>query len=633
MNEFLNKTSTWISTKPNLFNTKQILSLRIHLLNHSLLLSYLVIEDANGGICAIPINSEILISINNDSLLCTFTNYDDIQIGFDFADLNELELIVSHMSRSSILFNQKKDMFYENNLNYLNTLKLPKKIATKNDERFLAGSTAMTPITTIASAKSMWHDRTVEINSPFYTKFNDIRFSCLTWNVAGHRPQEDVLADIVRCFKVPTAPSDVIIIAFQEIDMSVKSVVTGASGLSDKWTSIVTIAQEHFGASKLELVASESMGSVYCAALVRKGMYPMPVVGPINSIKLGVGGLFANKAAILVPFKIGEAKIMAVCCHLAPHESHCEERNEQWREVYKAISPEYDHIIMMGDLNYRVSLPYDEVIEKINKEEFKDLLEADQLRNEKKKCPIIGSFNEPDIRFKPTYKFDKNCDIYDTSPKKRVPSWTDRVLVRTSEPRSLIGPLDSLVFETDVSHQFMISNPLFTTDCHSPTQSHPELNYPKPPQPICYRSLRCTFSDHRPVHSALKFSVPVIDQDRYNQLQEIIEAKYQELRINCVPKLHLTPSSFNYQGEQSVEVLLENKSLIWINWNIKGTPQGCTIEPSSGRLYVSEKKAVTIEFQSNYMPSDPIVFEIKGGRAIPFKIKSESFNPILKVGL
>jgi hypothetical protein len=32
------------------------------------------------------------------------------------------------------------------------------------------------------------------------------------------------------------------------------------------------------------------------------------------------------------------------------------------------------------------------------------------------------------LNFKPTYKYDDNSDVYDTSKKMRVPSWTDRIL-------------------------------------------------------------------------------------------------------------------------------------------------------------------------------------------------------------
>lgn len=41
---------------------------------------------------------------------------------------------------------------------------------------------------------------------------------------------------------------------------------------------------------------------------------------------------------------------------------------------------------------------------------------------------ILSKFYEGPLNFDPTYKYDKNCNIYDTSKKNRIPAWCDRIL-------------------------------------------------------------------------------------------------------------------------------------------------------------------------------------------------------------
>ena len=43
---------------------------------------------------------------------------------------------------------------------------------------------------------------------------------------------------------------------------------------------------------------------------------------------------------------------------------------------------------------------------------------------------MTSRFIEGEIKFRPTFKYDENSDRYDTGKKKRVPSWTDRVLYK-----------------------------------------------------------------------------------------------------------------------------------------------------------------------------------------------------------
>ena len=50
----------------------------------------------------------------------------------------------------------------------------------------------------------------------------------------------------------------------------------------------------------------------------------------------------------------------------------------------------------------------------------------------------FAGYVEAERTFLPTYKFDKRSDVYDTSEKRRVPSWTDRVLVASKECAAIL---------------------------------------------------------------------------------------------------------------------------------------------------------------------------------------------------
>ena len=82
----------------------------------------------------------------------------------------------------------------------------------------------------------------------------------------------------------------------------------------------------------------------------------------------------------------------------------------------------------MGDLNYRIDLSYEETVKLSNSGKLNQLKAKDQLINEKSAMRVFNGFFEEEIDFPPTYKFDKQSLLYDTSKKKRVPSYTDRIL-------------------------------------------------------------------------------------------------------------------------------------------------------------------------------------------------------------
>lgn len=99
-----------------------------------------------------------------------------------------------------------------------------------------------------------------------------------------------------------------------------------------------------------------------------------------------------------------------------------------------------DVIVWLGDFNYRVNMSYSDALSKIKEGNWSDLLMHDQCRKEMKEGKVFRGLKEGNIKFLPTYKFNKgdrgdnNTFGYDTSEKMRVPSYTDRIFFRGSKP-------------------------------------------------------------------------------------------------------------------------------------------------------------------------------------------------------
>jgi len=92
----------------------------------------------------------------------------------------------------------------------------------------------------------------------------------------------------------------------------------------------------------------------------------------------------------------------------------------------------FDMCVFMGDLNYRVEGNRRAVDVLLENRMMDVMLANDQLAIEKAAGRVFSGWSEADLKFPPTYKLNRGtADVYDTSAKQRVPSWTDRVLWRT----------------------------------------------------------------------------------------------------------------------------------------------------------------------------------------------------------
>lgn len=627
MLQAIQNTKLWFKVDAFFSHNNKPVQLRVHICDDSISHSFLVIEDFPGSQCFIPITSELSpsFSIADKLFSLQFARYCNITLCFKFNELIDIEQMVSHFGKSSLLINPVDDVFMAENLAFLRRVKPnePTKLIPQIDT--MDAMTGLLPITSNAPARDLWEKCVRSRNSHFYIKEVPMCFNFMTWNVASNEATNDVIDDLVKVFRVPSGQADVVVIALEEIDMSFKSVVTGNSINAERWTEYIRKAQAMAGNDSYDIAAYDSMGGVYCCALVRKNLNPPIKESFIQTKKLGANGMLANKAAVFFRWNIGETSLVAICCHLAAHDQNWEQRNSQWHEIVEDMK-DIDYIIFMGDLNYRIAMTYEECIEKIGTKSYEELYEKDQLHMTQITDKIIGSFKEPEIRFNPTFKFDINSDQYDTSPKHRVPSWTDRILLRTAPKRISTGLSDDLVFETDAVHHFINNPGLFLTDNFAPITVVERNNFPRPPKCICYRALKSSFSDHRPVQASYRFQIPLVDESRKEELNQIITAKFDEIRLLTVPSFVLKNNTIETSILKEQEVDIENSSLVWVEWKIRkeSIPPGVTVTPLEGVLFLSQKDKIIVKCSQPLKEEKKITVYAQKGKSLSIKLMPQN---------
>ncbi|ODQ77548.1 hypothetical protein BABINDRAFT_41525 [Babjeviella inositovora NRRL Y-12698] len=223
--------------------------------------------------------------------------------------------------------------------------------------------------------------------------------------------------------------------------------------------------------------------------------------------KTGFGGMSANKGGVGVSFKFSGTNFCFISSHLAAGLNNVEERHVDYKSLARGLKfsrnkriKDHDVVMWFGDLNYRILLGSEEVKPMVKQARYGELFEHDQLGLQMTAGESFPYFNEAEIKFAPTYKFDKGTGNYDTSEKGRVPAWCDRIVTLTRNGNEL-----------------------------------QQLSYNSVPE-IC-------FSDHKPIYGGFKAQVKVID---HTVKQELAKQLYEQRRLE-VAKTTLDALYFNKQ--------------------------------------------------------------------------------------
>eukprot|EP00177_Eucheuma_denticulatum_P004890 GFKZ01008886.1.p1 GENE.GFKZ01008886.1~~GFKZ01008886.1.p1 ORF type:complete len:781 (+),score=116.00 GFKZ01008886.1:70-2412(+) len=170
----------------------------------------------------------------------------------------------------------------------------------------------------------------------------------------------------------------------------------------------------------------------------------LPAVSRVRSdtAKVGLVGMGGNKGAIGVRFSVFDTNFVIINSHLAAHMKEVNRRNEDFSSIAAGLKnlrdhPEVDvlssavhHLFWMGDLNYRIAMDRDKVLQLVEDKQWAKLREADQLVQEMVAGRAFQGFQEGKTDFPPTYRYEFGSREY-SAFKLRVPSYCDRVLYRS----------------------------------------------------------------------------------------------------------------------------------------------------------------------------------------------------------
>lgn len=306
-----------------------------------------------------------------------------------------------------------------------------------------------------------------------FTSHSTINLLVGTFNVNGTSRQSDLskwLFPIGDKFK-----PDFVVLGLQEvIELTAGSILNADYSKSSFWESMVGKCLNQYE-EKYILLRAEQMSSLLILFFVRSDKAQLVKKVEGASKKTGFGGITGNKGAVAIRFEYGVTSFCFVNAHLAAGSGSIDERRNDYESILKSICftrsktiPHHDSIFWLGDLNYRIQLPNEEVrSELLNQNDgyIEKLLRYDQLTQEINSGVIFQEFKEPTLKFRPTYKYDYGTDTYDTSEKARTPSWTDRI-----------------VYKGDNLH------------------------------PLAYSDAPLMMSDHKPVYAAYRAKVTYVDE-------------------------------------------------------------------------------------------------------------------------
>jgi len=239
---------------------------------------------------------------------------------------------------------------------------------------------------------------------------------------------------------------DLYIFSFQE--------VTRVDNTSQSPEPIDTSCYTFWGESLFEFINSKRkeskivplwtghLGGTLFISFAKKELVPQ--IEDVQHMLVEVGRSRTTiKGGVCLRFKLHKKTYSFVSCHLTADQEgdKFEQRVKDFHIISKssfsngALFGSHDFVFWLGDLNFRVNLPRDEIVKLVTQKKWREILQHDQLHKAQDEKLAFSDYTEGTINFPPTYKYKPGTEEFDLSEPlfKQIPAYTDRVLFKVNK--------------------------------------------------------------------------------------------------------------------------------------------------------------------------------------------------------
>lgn len=286
-------------------------------------------------------------------------------------------------------------------------------------------------------AVSCWNTTPADVLGMTPSNNHSYKVQVFTWNIGNCTPNQ---VHPSWFLDADSYDSDIIVIGLQEVldlestsQHALKLLSNGdelPDGAHHTWKQYLEML---FVPNGFELVVMKPLVGLMSCLFIKQEL--MPYVSDVSAYvaRTGIGGTYGNKGGVVFGFTLTGMKWSLVNCHLAAGHSSFVQRNRDATYIMESSDILHSDVcFFFGDTNYRISAAREQAEQFVKYHNWEALRSHDQLWSQIQQLPsfCLARFQEGPLTFPPTYKYDTGTSLYDTSTKRRIPSWCDRILFR-----------------------------------------------------------------------------------------------------------------------------------------------------------------------------------------------------------